>query len=227
MATEIISRKDARAQGLRRYFTGKPCKNGHLDERFVSDATCRTCDVARCRAQKKRRAASDAKRHKDNPEPRRERARLWRLANPDKAKAAQKAWRQANRDRHRKNGQRWYFSNPARQRELAERWEQKNPDRYRDTRAATSQRRRARKKGAAGKHNADDANSILTAQGYRFAYCKDDLRKKQRHLDHILPLVRGGSNDKANLQWLCAACNLAKGAKHPIDFAQERLGLLL
>jgi len=227
MAIEIISRKDARAQGLKRYFTGKPCTHGHIEERLVSDATCRTCDLARCRAQKEKRAASDKRRHQLNPQPGRERARLWRLANPDKAKATQRAWRKANRERHRENGRRWYFSNPARQRELAARWEKENPDRYRDTRAATSRKRRARKKGAAGTHSADEANSILIAQRYRCAYCNADLRKKKPHLDHVIPIVRGGSNDKANLQWLCAACNMAKGAKHPIDFAQERLGFLL
>jgi hypothetical protein len=34
-AYEIISRKEAKAAGLTRYFTGKPCKRGHVVERRV------------------------------------------------------------------------------------------------------------------------------------------------------------------------------------------------
>lgn len=40
----IISRADARAASLKRYFTGKPCKNGHVAERFVD---CRCCECVR------------------------------------------------------------------------------------------------------------------------------------------------------------------------------------
>lgn len=32
------------------------------------------------------------------------------------------------------------------------------------------------------------------------------------HIDHIVPLAKGGNNDLANLQLLCAACNLSKNA---------------
>lgn len=31
---EIISVADAGAAGLKRYFTGRPCKNGHVSERL-------------------------------------------------------------------------------------------------------------------------------------------------------------------------------------------------
>jgi hypothetical protein len=38
-----ISRQDAMAQGLKRYFTGKPCKRGHVAERSVSGKNCIMC----------------------------------------------------------------------------------------------------------------------------------------------------------------------------------------
>lgn len=40
---EIISRKEARALGLKRYFTGKPCPKGHISERIVHHADCLEC----------------------------------------------------------------------------------------------------------------------------------------------------------------------------------------
>jgi len=40
---EIVSRADAKSQGLKRYFTGKPCSRGHVDARLVSTGMCREC----------------------------------------------------------------------------------------------------------------------------------------------------------------------------------------
>lgn len=40
---EIISRKEAIAQGLSKYFTGQPCKNGHVAERYVHSRECIAC----------------------------------------------------------------------------------------------------------------------------------------------------------------------------------------
>lgn len=41
---EKISRKQAEAQGLKYYFTGDTCKNGHVDKRRVSNSTCVSCE---------------------------------------------------------------------------------------------------------------------------------------------------------------------------------------
>src|SRR5262245_52628801 len=39
-----ISRKAAKAAGLKHYFTGKPCKRaGHIDRRYVASFMCMTC----------------------------------------------------------------------------------------------------------------------------------------------------------------------------------------
>lgn len=40
---KIISRKEALEQNLKYYFTGKPCKNGHIDERQPKTCVCRQC----------------------------------------------------------------------------------------------------------------------------------------------------------------------------------------
>ena len=40
----LISRKQAAAEGKIKYFTGKPCKYGHIAERYVSVGTCVECN---------------------------------------------------------------------------------------------------------------------------------------------------------------------------------------
>jgi hypothetical protein len=40
---EIVTRQQALDRGLIRYFSGKPCKRGHLVERLTSSANCLEC----------------------------------------------------------------------------------------------------------------------------------------------------------------------------------------
>lgn len=44
MPSEIISRQDAKALGLKRYYTGEPCGRMHDDDRQVSSGQCMTCN---------------------------------------------------------------------------------------------------------------------------------------------------------------------------------------
>ena len=58
---QIISRAEAKAKGPKRYFTGKPCKCGHVAERQVLNATCVDCQRA---ANKKSRLKKSAARRR-------------------------------------------------------------------------------------------------------------------------------------------------------------------
>ena len=40
---EIINRRQAIASGLKHFYTGKPCKHGHLTERYVGNGGCLEC----------------------------------------------------------------------------------------------------------------------------------------------------------------------------------------
>lgn len=46
MSMDIITAKDARAKGLKEYFTGKPCKNGHISARSIHSGNCKECSKA-------------------------------------------------------------------------------------------------------------------------------------------------------------------------------------
>lgn len=49
MVSQIITRAKAKEQGLSRYFTGKPCKYGHVDFKLVSSLTCCECNRIKVR----------------------------------------------------------------------------------------------------------------------------------------------------------------------------------
>ena len=38
------------------------------------------------------------------------------------------------------------------------------------------------------------------------------------HIDHIMPVSKGGTNDRENLVYCCAPCNLSKHAKTPEEW---------
>ena len=40
---QLTLRQDAISQGKSVYFTGKPCKNGHIDQRYTSSGGCLEC----------------------------------------------------------------------------------------------------------------------------------------------------------------------------------------
>lgn len=40
---EVIDRETAQRRGLNRYYTDKPCKSGHLAERFTVSGSCVEC----------------------------------------------------------------------------------------------------------------------------------------------------------------------------------------
>ena len=98
------------------------------------------------------------------------------------------------------------------------------PEQKRQSDVRFSMLRRARVRGAEGTFTRDDIERLYTLQKGRCVFCLEPLGE-DFHVDHYLPLARGGANARSNLRLLHEACNLAKSAKHPIDHAKEN-GLL-
>jgi 5-methylcytosine-specific restriction endonuclease McrA len=83
--------------------------------------------------------------------------------------------------------------------------------------AARESNRRARKAGNGGTYRAADTAAQHERQHGRCYWCGKRLLKY--HVDHVIPVALGGSNDPANLVVACPACNQSKNAKHPMDWA--------
>jgi 5-methylcytosine-specific restriction endonuclease McrA len=134
------------------------------------------------------------------------RRKEYRLRNLEKVKALEAASRARNKEKRAAH-------NVA--------WRADNPDKVR----AINRNRHARKRMAEGHNTAEDIQRIYTAQNGKCAYCKVKLNNKF-HVDHIVPLAKGGSNWPANLQLTCGPCNSRKKDRDPLDHARE-LGMLL
>ena len=98
----LISRKDAAAQGLKVYFTGKPCKHGHIDTRLVVNGTCRQCsllNVLEWQRKNPKKAAANMRR--------------WQERNPGVAAERRKQWYQDNLERHKTTVQAYLAARPG------------------------------------------------------------------------------------------------------------------
>lgn len=51
-------------------------------------------------------------------------------------------------------------------------------------------------------------------------YCGEPL-DLSFHIDHVMPISKGGSNQRENLVASCPNCNQVKHAKYPSDFLKE------
>lgn len=93
-----------------------------------------------------------------------------------------------------------------RQREYLKRYRKENPDWYTEVK----HRRRAREFNAEGFFTHQEWQDMKKSHNYRCAICKCD---KKLTVDHIIPLSKGGTNNKNNIQPLCGSCNSRKSNK--------------
>lgn len=90
---------------------------------------------------------------------------------------------------------------------------------------AKEHKRRALKQSSGGTFSKADIDRLYSLQKGCCAVCKAHLGEKF-DVDHVIPLSRGGSNGRENIQLLCPRCNRRKSAKDPVKFMQEN-GFLL
>ena len=95
------NKKEAKALGLKTYFTGKPCKRGGIaDRRLNGDCLCEQC-LAFTKELKAKHSLEN--RHKRTE---------WALANPEKIKAYRDVWAQKNKDVQAERIKKWKHNNP-------------------------------------------------------------------------------------------------------------------
>lgn len=114
-------------------------------------------------------------------------------------------WRKVNQDYDRNR----YDKNPVKKRAANKRWRDNNPLQAQ----VRHKRRKAIKKNAIGTYTVNDIQELYRDQEGRCAYCGISIYPdipNDIHLDHVIPIVSGGSNHIDNLVLSCEFCNLSK-----------------
>lgn len=52
---------------------------------------------------------------------------------------------------------------------------------------------------------------VLRRDGFRCVYCGAKASESELHVDHVVPVIDGGSDEPSNLVTACIDCNLGKG----------------
>lgn len=135
-----------------------------------------------------------------------ERAKERAKANPERTREVRRGVKLRRKDKARAE---------ARERD------RRNPEKAR----AKSHKRLALKRNAEGHHSAADIRRIYAEQNGCCAYCGVTLDwnvPRQVHVDHIIPLSKGGSNWPDNIAIACQQCNCSKADKTLDEWKQIR-----
>jgi len=186
MPQQIIARKEAKAQGLKCYFTGIPCNHGHSSGIYVSSNQCKECHLTR--------------RHNEyyaNSQKEIQKTRLWELNNPEKLKIL------------RRNKRRPETICGLSLSEYLKAWKVSNKDKVK----ANHNKRRALKNNCEGFFTDEGIALLYFLQDGKCIGCQRQFLNIKYTIDHIFPLSKGGSNWLDNIQLLCGKCNSSKHAK--------------
>lgn len=230
----------------------QPLTNYSQDKRATDgkSSRCKSCDKRYREANKEQLKKSKREYYEANRERVLAECREYRLANVEKKRESDRRWRENNEKQYRESKRRYrernkeaiaeyqtrywqenreqlseyrrayYLNNLERFAELRAEYYRNNPEIWRVSFA----RRKARKLAAKGSHTAEDIRDMYGSQGGLCAYCETPLFDRY-HVDHMLPLSRGGADDWTNLALTCPECNLRKGTKTAEEFCQRLLGI--
>ena len=106
--------------------------------------------------------------------------------------------------------------------QAAKKWRLNNKDKV----AHNNRLTRAIRKNVKGGYSEEDVRKLWERQNGSCILCGVCLSRNKAHLDHIIPVSKGGTNYIGNVQYLCAQCNLRKGSLLPIE-AKRKYGNLL
>lgn len=192
-----------------KYFSGKPCKRGHISARLVSSRAC-------CECQSEKNSA----RYAENAEKIQSQVYAYRANNPENVKATRATYKASHadeikaRDRARNIGDRkaisiarldaWNKANPEKTNARVKAWAQANPDKA----CAKATRYRAAKLNATPAW----ADHVAIGMVYRAA---EVIRTTgfDVHVDHVVPLqgkLVTGLHVHNNLKVIKAEANRSK-----------------
>lgn len=230
--TEYFHRKSVYPDGLYPYCKGcRKEKSRDYYQRNAEKIKARARDWAK--ANPDRDKANHARYAQEHSAEVVERATKWNRENPERRAEIRRAWdrehqaekvayhrlrRSANPEIYRERGRRYRERNREHLRLLDRLRRQRNPEKYR----SYVRNRRARIRFNGGTHTPADIRAQIVAQtdkrGILHCWWCGDAITDRYHVDHRIPLSRGGSNDVRNLCISHPLCNQSKCAKLPHEW---------
>lgn len=124
-----------------------------------------------------------------------------------------------NRDLLAQKKRQWYEKNVEHCLAYAKDYQKRNPI---SKRVSESKRRSAKAGRSDGNgHTKEQIENLLILQRGRCSICKDKCLHSF-HVDHVMPLSKGGSNAISNIQILCPTCNMSKKDRDPVLHMQSK-----
>jgi 5-methylcytosine-specific restriction endonuclease McrA len=190
--------------------------NGVKSSQSGYRAQCKACQISanQIYRQENKQKVNAAKRlyNSQNKESKAKSDEKYRLANLDKIAKKNRQWRADNYDHTRQKARKWRIENKERKKATDKAWQQRNRVNVRNI----SLRRRARLTSN-GIFRVSE-KEILQLLSRACFYCG----KMADHIDHIIPVSRGGRHSIGNLTGACAPCNLSKGSKFLMEWRKGR-----
>ena len=185
-------------------------------EYFPPDKSAKSGLRAECKTCKNK--AQD-RWNKEHPDYHREYMRQWREKNSERNRENWVRWYEQNRDKQVAWRQRYHQENKHQRNEQSSQWyrQNKNSRQQYERRRRVAKHRRIRDRIAPGTHTPEDIRQQYKRQHGKCFWCGMEVGDKY-HIDHVIPLVRGGSNWPDNLVISCPTCNLSKGGKLPHEW---------
>ena len=213
MTMQIITRQEAVQQGLSRYFTGKPCKHGHIAERMRSNGRCIVCLKSASKIWKKanvdKSRAYGKKHYSKNKEQINARNKKYWDRNKDRLNAAHRAWVQKNKERKRQMDKEYAAKNRDKINASSRAYYARNKVECRE---------RCARRGRMQKLSTPKwANFSAILLKYKERETMSLVTGLVHHVDHIIPLQGEnvcGLHIAENLRVILARDNLAKSNKH-------------
>ena len=146
----------------------------------------------------------------------REAKRRWYEANPERHRENNRRWLDANPERHREQGRRWQDANPEKERERKRRYREAHPEKGREY-----QRRRRARRNNNGVYVVSDKD-LRRLQQQPCAHAHLGPCNGHMHVDHIVPVSRGGTHGIGNLQRLCQRHNISKHDRLEVEVTRKK-----
>lgn len=141
-------------------------------------------------------------------------AKSWREQNQETLKPKKAAYARANSAKYVQRNRLRRAANPERANEYSRKWRRNNPE----TRRASSARNKAKRRQVVGTCTPAQWKAKCEYFGWRCYLCGVSLTSKTAHMEHRIPLSRGGTHWPANLAPACVKCNLSKNNKTEAEY---------